>query len=191
MTNLDLVNEIPGEYLIPAQDDLNRLVRYLAAALSNPDPVRISVLLGQGLIEEMIDDFIKEAIPNHELLKLHKMGFTEKLRWTRALEVSGSDDPFWKVVEAFYDVRNAAAHRNWEEKRADCFQKVRQLAAQQSDFPIRVSEDDQQFVRSIMSWSFGYLCAARDSYRRMRSGIGIRLVMTEPERAIDPIPKKQ
>jgi hypothetical protein len=102
----------------PDQEGLNRLVRYLGAALS--DPVRISVLLAQGLIEEMIDDFIKEAVPNHDLLKLHKMGFTEKLRWTRALDVAGDGDPFWKVVEAFYDLRNAAAHRNWDEKRADC-----------------------------------------------------------------------
>jgi hypothetical protein len=58
MISLDLMSEIP---LIPAQEDLNRLVRYLTAALSNPDPVRISVLLAQGLIEEMIDDFIKEG----------------------------------------------------------------------------------------------------------------------------------
>ncbi len=72
------MSELPDEYCTPRKEDLERLVQYLSTALS--DPVRISVLLAHGLIEDMIDDFIKELVPNHEFLNLPKARFSDKLR---------------------------------------------------------------------------------------------------------------
>ncbi|HKB90085.1 MAG TPA: hypothetical protein VKC60_06165 [Opitutaceae bacterium] len=111
------MSEIPDEYRAPDQKDLNRLIQYLAAAVS--DPIRVSVLLAHGLIEELIDEFIKELVPNHDFLDLPKTGFSDKLRWARRLDCEGRDEPFWKFIASFNELRNAAAHRNWNEKRVE------------------------------------------------------------------------
>ncbi len=164
------MSEIPDEHCVPPTEDSERLVQYLGAALF--DSVRISVLLAHCLIEDMIDDFIKELVPNHEFLTLPKARFPDKLRWARALDYAGSEEPFWKFIETFTELRNAAAHRNWSEKRSACFVKLRQITSLKSGgYPIRTPDDDQEFVRSIMVHSFGYLWVARRHYQRLKAGI--------------------
>jgi hypothetical protein len=166
------VSENPDKFCLPSKEEQARLVRYLDAAIS--DPVRNSILLTHGLIEELIEEFIKELVPNHESLNLDKMGFAEMLRWARALDCLGGEKWFWNFVKTFSELRNAAAHRNWDEKRAGCFAKLRQITAlsEEEGFRIRTPDDDQQFLRSIMFSSFGYLSTARGQHRRRR---------TEPE----------
>lgn len=167
------MSEAADDFRMPPKEEFERLNRYLDAALS--DPVRLSVLLAHGLIEDMIDDFIKECVPNHDSLTLSKMRFNEKFRWARALDHLGNTEAFWSFIEAFTNLRNGAAHRNWEEKREYLFAKLRESGERFKDsaaFSVHRSyyDDDKKFVRSLTVFSFGYLSALRDDNRTRSQG---------------------
>jgi hypothetical protein len=108
-----------------AESDTDPLVRYWNRA--KDDPLRISILAAHALIEELIENVIAEAVPNCECFDVPKMGFRQKLNIIKAASQDFQEmDPqpyarLWKCIQKLTDLRNAAAHGNYEELREQRF----------------------------------------------------------------------
>jgi hypothetical protein len=135
------------------------LVSYLNEALS--DSVRMSVLISHGLIEDAIDSFIEDFVSHPEFLKLSNEKFFTKIRLVRALDWIQSPDAFWNALYAFNTLRNAAAHRDWAEKRSSCLANLRTLAVSMHGVPLSVPDDDLEFVQVFSIASFGFITRLR------------------------------
>jgi hypothetical protein len=166
------MDKVPDDYPVPPREVMEGLLKALNSALS--DPVRSSVIVTHGFIEDLIVDFIEEVVPNPRALNLSKMWFAEKLRLVRALDSRPDQEPFWEFIAALAELRNAAAHRDWDEKNSKCFADLRRLATKANGVGIRAPNDDQQFVRSIMAASLGYLWSIRYEHQRARNEPGLR-----------------
>lgn len=104
--------------------NLSPLFRYWRRA--KDDPLRVSILAAHALIEELIENVIAEAVPNSDCFEVPKMRFWQKLKVIKALDSKDRDrlpegHMLWKCIEKLTDLRNAAAHRDYERKRDELF----------------------------------------------------------------------
>jgi len=102
------------------EHDFGPLFRYRKRVTE--DPIRLHVLAAHALIEEMLELVIAEAVPNSECFEVSKMQFWKKLDIVRTLErqihadrPSESDELIWEYIRKLTRLRNAAAHKDYEE----------------------------------------------------------------------------
>lgn len=96
------------------------LNRYLTKMTE--DPLRLSVLAEHALVEEMIENVIAEAVSNSECFDVPQMSFWKKLKIIRTL--AGSDEKhktIWTAIEKLNKLRNAAAHKDYDNFREERF----------------------------------------------------------------------
>jgi hypothetical protein len=156
------MSEVRKTYYSTTEEEREQITRYLDTAVS--DPVRVSILIGHGVIEDAIDDFIREAVPHYGLLKLDRAEFARKSKWARLLDDPANEKPFWNIINAFNELRNAAAHRNLDEKRDASFAELRRKVG--DIFPESVFQHEQSFVRFVVIGSFTNVHVARKDYLR-------------------------
>src|SRR5260370_16838343 len=102
---------------------IKSLLRYRARVTD--DPLRLSILAAHALIEEMIELAIAEAVPNSECFEVPKMQFRRKFEIVQALEPAARDGKTcWKCIEKLTNLRNAAAHRDYETLREERFRDL-------------------------------------------------------------------
>jgi hypothetical protein len=126
--------------LMEAQD-FEPYMRYLEEL--KDDPVRVAILAAHSCIEESIENVITEAVPNSE-----------------CFDVPGTR--IFGQLYALNKLRNAAAHRNYEQSRDEKF------AALTAKMPRHYNHQDREAIlRSVAAFCFGALSSMQ---REVREG---------------------
>jgi hypothetical protein len=86
--------------------DREPYVEYLRQVTDKP--VRVSILVANNFVEEMIESVIAEAVPNSECFKVSKMPFERKRDVIRALDASITESAVWPLIDKLNKLRAAA-----------------------------------------------------------------------------------
>ncbi|MGA8657145.1 MAG: hypothetical protein WB586_13450 [Chthoniobacterales bacterium] len=155
------------------EEDLDPLFRYRDRVTN--DPLRISILGAHALIEELIELVIAEAVPNSECFRVPKMQFRQKLEIIRALEIPAEAAKgferhalLWKCIDKLNQLRNAAAHRNYETLRDKRFTELANLL--HPDSASQVAHDWGTLLEEVTEICAGALMGMQDTFRRLRQG---------------------
>jgi len=147
-----------------ASRELGPLFRYRNRAVN--DPLRLAILAAHALIEELIELVIAEAVPHSECFEVPKMNFWRKLKIIRALELPPENNRLWVFIDKLTALRNAAAHRDYEETRE---QKFGELAKAFPNEPAWVTVADQELLLEVTTEiCAGVLMGMRADFRRLR-----------------------
>jgi hypothetical protein len=149
---------------------IKSLVRYRQRVTE--DPLRLEILAAHALIEELIELVIAEAVPHSEVFEVPKMQFWRKLQIIRALvpkEEREANDAFalvWKCIEKLTKLRNAAAHRNYDELRENLFTDLAEFFYPDPAF--RVARDRDTLLEEMTETCAGFLMGMQESFRHLR-----------------------
>jgi hypothetical protein len=146
--------------------DLDPLFRYRKRVAE--DRLRLEILAAHALIEEMIELVIAEAVPNSECFEVPKMQFWKKLKILRTLEPSEKHALVWKNIEKLTNLRNAAAHRDYETLREERFTDLAEFFY--PDPAARAVRDRETLLEESTEFCAGFLMGIRDSFRHLRQG---------------------
>jgi hypothetical protein len=144
---------------------IKSLLRYRDRVIE--DPLRLSILAAHALIEEMIELAIAEAVPNSECFEVPKMQFRRKFEIIQALEPADRDGKtYWKCIEKLTNLRNAAAHRDYETLREERFRDLAEFFYPDPDF--RVGLGRETILEEVTETCAGYLLGMQRSFRSHR-----------------------
>ena len=156
----------PLEHLTD-EPDFEPFLRYLAQITN--DPIRIKILVTHVLIEEMIENVIAAAVPNSECFDVPKMRFWQKVKILRGLvPPDEAFTPLWQVCKKLNNLRNAAAHRDYETLRDQRFTEL--ATSFYPDPAFRETRDRETLLREVAELSFGFLLLLQKNFRRGGGG---------------------
>jgi hypothetical protein len=147
-------------------DDLELLFRYRKRVTE--DPLRLEILAAHALIEEMIELVIAEAVPNSECFEVPKMQFWKKLKIIRALDPSEKHALVWKFIVKLSELRNVAAHKDYEKFRDERFKDLAEFFY--PDPAVRAVHGWDTLLEEGTEFCAGFLMGMRDRFRHLRQG---------------------
>jgi len=145
--------------------DLDPLFRYRKRVTE--DPLRLEILAAHALIEEMIELVIAEAVPNSECFEVPKMAFWKKLKIIGALKPP-IEPLVLRNIEKLTNLRNAAAHRDYETLREERFRDLAEFFYR--DPVVQATYDRETLWEESTEFCAGCLMGMRDIFRRLRQG---------------------
>jgi len=151
--------------MAPEYDDLKALFRYRKRVTE--DPLRLEILAAHALIEEMIELVIAEAVPNSECFEVPRMAFRQKLKIIGALKPA-MEPLVLRNIEKLTNLRNAAAHRDYETLREERFRDMAEFFY--PDPAVRATHDRETLLEESTEFCAGYLMGMRDIFRNLHQG---------------------
>jgi hypothetical protein len=127
------------------------------------DPVRVTILIANNFVEEMIESVIAQAVPNSECFDVPAMRYADKLKVLRALDSSITKSAIWQLMHKLNDLRAAAAHKDYQSRREKRFAELKKELL--STHPNTILPDEEALLNVVAALCFEYLSKLKIRFR--------------------------
>jgi hypothetical protein len=129
-----------------------------------------------SILDVLITRAYWTAVPNSECFNVPSMAFRRKFDIVRALEpntdLREGHKLLWKCVEKLTKLRNAAAHRDYEEKREKLYTDLAEFFYPDPVFRSARSRD--MLLEELTEICTGMLVGKRNGFRDLRQGSEVK-----------------
>ena len=135
-----------------------------ASKLKEKDDIALIVLKGHLLIEERLDEIIRNSVVNPTVLKNTRMNFELKCKLAQSM-CTKPEFPAWLLVLSLNSLRNDLAHKLESDSRDLKIDKSRNLYIQylQEGHPFPSDADLSVQIEFLFGSCLGFLIAVNDS----------------------------